>query len=309
MLSHIFLPLSYIYSLGSRLRVSLYRNNILKTHSLPVPCISVGNITLGGTGKTPFTQWLAYLIKKKIAILKRSYGDEDRIYEDEGLRIFTGRNRVTLAKKAVDEGFEVILLDDGFQYLNLKRNLDIVLINGLNPFGNGFLFPAGTLREPLSALTRGDIFCITRIDQCQNIEVIYNVIHRFAPQKPIIEAVHKPESLFSKENREVDMQFLRGREVLALCAIGSPISFELTLESLGAKVERVIRFLDHHSYTHRDIKTIERLSEKLPVITTEKDWAKIRKFKLNFPVYILKIHIEIKKGEEVLRNEIQRCGC
>jgi tetraacyldisaccharide-1-P 4'-kinase len=341
------LPLTLLYMIGYRVWILLYQLNIIKKSSLKGYVISVGNITTGGTGKTPFVQFLASRLEKKgkkVAILTRGYGrkssnhitiqpfnDLTNISPDEvgdepvllfnnlkGIPVVVGKNRVTGGKKAEKEfGSEIFLLDDGFQYQRLNRDLNIVLIDSTNPFGNGHLLPGGRLREPLTSLNRADLFILTRTDQIRNtyhasrnkelpIRAHHDIrrkLQSINPDAPIVEAIHKPievkkipiptlNQVMSWRQARVQGDsriesyppaWLEGKKIIALSSIGNPADFEETLERLGADVIERIRFRDHHRYSSRDLERIgkkAKLMEAEAIVTTEKDEIRLVNVKL-----------------------------
>ncbi len=301
-------PLSFIYWIG------LVADQFFKYRrrkSLPRPVISVGNITWGGTGKTPL---LIYLIKAlvqrglKPAVLSRGYqgvlrstkelisttgpelekqlgvSDEIRLLSQAvpGIPIGVGANRAQLAMKIWDKVHpDMFLLDDGFQHWSIKRNVDIVCIDGTNPFGGDFLIPLGALREPLSALKRASIVVITRtelISPGEREQVMRRV--RALTSCPILTPEVKL-SIVSLSGETKPTKALEGKTVLAVSGIGNPLAFEKNIESFGARV-RPMRFMDHYEYRKIDwTKIIETAQkESAVIVTTEKDFVKLKVFAL-----------------------------
>ncbi|MGH7197740.1 MAG: tetraacyldisaccharide 4'-kinase [Candidatus Omnitrophota bacterium] len=248
--------------------------------------ISIGNITWGGTGKTPLVISLAKQLSengKKIAVLTRGYG-QDEVAELKkhlpAVAVLVGRDRVRSARQALKDGAEVLILDDGFQHIRLHRDVDVVNINSTIPFGPGGLIPQGTLREPLENLARANIFVLTKANiGSKNVHWIRQKLQELKPNAVIFEAVHKPiQFLDFKKNRYVPLTEIKGKNVAALSGIGDPYSFEKTVENLGARITFAARFDDHHLYNERDLLDFARRCRELQVkdvVTTEKDFYRI----------------------------------
>ena len=282
---------SVVYWLGYRLRILIYQSGVVKPKKLNSKVISIGNITLGGTGKTPLVIYLVQKLKQKklkVSILTRGYkrrkkeltelvgenknrihwaevGDEpyllaSRVYD---VPVMVSKDRGTsgvCAEKKYQS--EVLVLDDGFQHWKLSRDLDIVVIDATNPFGNSRLFPAGILREPLSCLKRADIFVLNKADQIPNKQRIIRILRTYNQDAPIIESVYKVnsvEKIFDHSSVDDRSPFwaeekkLQGKRVLAFSGIGNPFSFEKSLKLLKVEVLRHRKFPDHFFYQKKDI--------------------------------------------------------
>ncbi len=337
----IFLILSGIYYLSLQIIRLLYRIRILKRVKLKAKVISVGNLTVGGTGKTPVVEKIARLLQekgRKVAILSRGYksrpkskvqspksvrvvsdgkeillsakeaGDEPYLLAQNlsGVPIVVGRNRMASGNYCLSNfDTEAFILDDGFQYQKLERDLDILLIDSLNPFSNGFLLPRGILREPLRSLKRADLFVLTRTDQTGNLEGLKNSIRSINPFTPILESIHAPcylEDLKSK--RRLDLEFIENKEVLALSSIAHPESFEKTLKDLKAIIMKRLRYPDHHLYTKEDLKEISTKARGCLIITTQKDGVRLEPLVANESILVLRIKLKITKGQEILETRI-----
>lgn len=267
----------------------------MKSYRCACKVISVGNITLGGTGKTPLVVTLAGNLNdsgKKVAVLSRGYGG-DRVTSDEVellkkrlpcVPVLVGRDRIKTAREA-DESLkaDVILLDDGFQHWRLKRDLDIVTLDINDPFGNGRLIPRGTLREPLSSLKRADIFVLTKVGfegdsiaKAQGLKARLGVINADAA---VFTSSYIPSRLFDVAGpEELKLSFIDNKKIALVCAIGEPESFEDTAKALGADIVLRSFFMDHHKYTENDIKKIIdecKVKEIDVVLTTEKDTPRL----------------------------------
>ncbi len=282
-----------------------YKHNILKSYDLGRPVISVGNMTWGGVGKTPLVQRLAQEclnFGKNPVVLMRGYmPDKDRV---QGA-----------LKVPANYGHDIFILDDGFQHWRVRRDLEIVVIDAMNPFGNGAVIPRGTLREPLAALKNADVCVISKADLgARHIEGIRKTLARFCPQAVIIEAVHQPCGSYDlRTHREVELP--AGRPLILVSAIGSPEGFEQTVKKLSCDVKDHIVFPDHHAYGPKDIQGILKVVDRegaLGIVTTAKDSVKLREFLHFIPesvdVVVLKIGIKFLQGEEVL-SDVIRSAC
>lgn len=313
--------LSLLYLAGSKLHRFLYRLGILRSVKLPVPVISVGNLTAGGTGKTPMVEFLARWFSErnlKVAILSRGYGrfpggdDESLGAEINNVRRFTGANRARLARHVLRSFTpDIIILDDGFQHYRIRRDLDIVLIDALSPFSNGRLLPRGLLREPPSGCRRADLLVLTRSDQVEpvRLQTLRDKLTHLSGAKPLVEAAHRPVQIrILGSNRKVPIDWVRSRELLAFCGIGNPEAFKATLEMMGANLVNFVAFPDHYRYRpedarHLELRAKEFLAEAL--ITTTKDAAKLRAEDFESQVLVLSVEFKIVRGEDVLTSKLQ----
>jgi tetraacyldisaccharide 4'-kinase len=340
--------LSVLFGVVVRMRILAYRSRLLlRDFRLPTRVISVGNIAVGGTGKTPLVMLLSEYFQrlgKRVVIISRGYkrkgkgvvvvsdgqrmlvdreraGDEPYLFGRKlsGVPVVVGESRHLAGWVAIrDFAPDVLLLDDGFQHLKLRRDLDIVVIDGSNPFGNGMLLPRGILREPLSSLRRAQLFCITRVDQSHQLEQLRVQLRRINPEARRIETVHRPRRLrMVGSDREVPLAFMEGRKVFALSSLGNPASFERTLETLGAQITGRARYRDHHDYTVEDLGASwqqARCAGSEGIVTTEKD---VVRFPPRFdplaahseiPMFVLEIELAIVAGEEVLADVVGATG-
>lgn len=343
--------MSFVYGLGVTIKLGMYRLGILESHKLPCKVISLGNITVGGTGKTPTAQRLAAIIRDmgyRVVILNRGYradwkgevglvSDGRKIYMtvneagDEayllakslpGVPVIIGRNRYITGSYAVDKlRAEVIILDDAFQHWQLKRDLDIVLIDALNVFGNNFLLPRGTLREPLNNLNRANAFLLTKVDQATGNarETIRDTLAKYNNQALVVESTHTPRCFIEIEEwykgvrpDTVPLDAIKDRSVLPFSAIGNPSSFEKTITDLGGKVVEAVRYPDHHDYTMAEMQEIMQKAvdnNVCALITTDKDAVKIPSEFIHserpLPVYVLSIEVWFHDGYEELMDMIK----
>lgn len=319
--------LSLPYFLGCRGRVALYGNGLLLSRELEALVISVGNITTGGTGKTPLVIWLARWLMQRglaVAILSRGYGptgpggsetDETLLFHRYLPTVphLVGGNRHAAGQRAIAEhGAEVIILDDGFQHLAVGRDLNLVVIDALVPFGYGHLLPRGLLREPLAALRRAHVVVLSRCDLTSReaLDSVKARIREVCGPRPLVESVHRPVRFYRHVTEESrPLGWVDGRKVYAFSALGNPAAFPKTLDALGAEVVRHRAFRDHHWYTGADLGAIAREAEEAgaeAIVTTEKDAVKIRSFPgLGAPLYVLAVELALTRGEELLVAELE----
>ena len=339
---------SYLYEYGVRLKLAMYDMGIKKKEKLDCCVISIGNITVGGTGKTPTAQKMADLIKRmgyRVVILNRGYrshwdkeigvvSDGNKIfmtaYEagDEaylmaktlpGIPVVIGKNRAITGKYAVEKlNAEVIIMDDGYQHWHLERDLDVVLVDTLNMFGNGCVLPRGMLREPLENLNRGDLFLLTKTDQSSVLSrmQLRKTIERYNAKAPVVESVHHPKNFVEIADwykgitqNHMDLSELEGKDVMVFSAIGNPSSFEQTLSSIGLNIKEAVRYPDHHDYGMLEMQYIlERASshKAVAMITTSKDAVKIPTEFIyssrEIPLYILNMDIQVTDGFEEFKE-------
>jgi len=323
----IFAVLSVVYGAVIGLRNFFYSAGVFKSQKVQAFVISIGNITAGGTGKTPLVIWLCNFLKQKgirAAVLTRGYKTEDRrqrtedrVQIDEPAEIAEGCSDVPViinadrfggAREAIEKhNAKVLILDDGFQHRRLFRNLDIVAIDATVPFGFGKLLPAGLLREPVASIKRANTVVITRSDLVgeSELEEIEETISRINPNILIVKTIHKPSFLGTVQNEQLPAGFVIGKNVFAFCGIGNPESFITTLKNAGAIVSGYEIFDDHYKYADVDIRQISEKAKEMGaglLITTKKDWTKIQNLKittnLDMPMAYLGIEIKITDGED-----------
>ncbi len=259
----------------------------------PVPVISVGNLTLGGTGKTPLVAWLCRHFREqgvRVAIISRGYGATEGGRNDEALELeqklpdvphLQNPDRVAAANVAVEElGMQLIVLDDGFQHRRLARDLDIVVMDALEPFGHEHVFPRGTLREPLSGLARADAIVLSRADlvDVPTREAIRERVSQFAPNAIWCEAAQQPAVLVGASGATAALGELAEKPVVAFCGIGNPAGFRGTLASCGFDVRDFREFPDHHAYNRKDVESLANWAEGQNVaaaLCTHKDLVKL----------------------------------
>jgi tetraacyldisaccharide 4'-kinase len=295
-----------------------------------IPVVSIGNLTVGGTGKTPMVALVARLVKESgrpCAIFSRGYGSQAGGPNEEALElarlcpgalVLQNPDRLQAIEPwaAANPG-GVAILDDGFQHRRLARDLDVVLIDATVPFGHGHVLPRGLLREPLSALRRASLLIVTRADQVAAAELErlkQDLARRVQGRVPILVAEHRPTQLFLLDGTSQELARLRGQPIAAACGIGNPTAFRRTLENLGADVRVFRSYPDHHAYTLDDLNTLLAACEAAGVktlVTTGKDLVKWQSLlgKTIPPGAIVVAAVEIAlvmtEGEEVVRQALK----
>ena len=347
--------LSLIYERIVQLRLWLYRKRVFRERALGCLVISIGNLTVGGTGKTPIVEKFARALQgggRRVAILSRGYksvprpskrgllarlrntnADPPRIVSDgqsllldsltagdepymlaqnlKNVVVLVDKDRVKSGLFAIERmNADTLLLDDGLQYLHLKHRLDIVLIDRQAPFGNEFLLPRGTLREPPRNLRRASYVFITKSTGESNDQLIKR-IRRYNRTAEIIECAHQPLHLQNVTTGEiVSLDKLSGAFIGSICGIAAPDSFEGGLKELGARIEIAKRYIDHHRYTEAELRSfinrcIRRDLEM--IVTTEKDAVRFPLLgKTEVPIFFLRVEIEILSGHETWEQCVSR---
>ena len=355
--------LLYVFSLiyGWLVNVKLmgYRVSVFKQKKLDCCVISLGNITVGGTGKTPTAQRLAKDIRDmgyRVVILNRGYrakwrGDVGIVSDGRELQmtaaeagdeaymlakhlpdvpVLIGAERAKTGQYAIDHfGAEVAILDDGYQHWQLMRDMDILLVDAVNVFGNGYMLPRGTLREQVSHMNRADVCLMTKVDQARegSCEYIRETMQRYNPEALIVESIHQPRCLVDlldwNENissEGIDISELKDMRVMAVSAIGNPASFEQTLSNIGAVIIESLRFPDHHDYTIEEMNDAIDQAQRQgaeAIVITEKDAVKVPQLhrdtmraKSPIPVYVVSVEVTFKKGNaeflELVKAELEK---
>lgn len=330
-------PLGLLYGAITRARLALYRRGALAVQRVDAPVISVGNITAGGTGKTPLVEWLARRVAdedKRVCVLTRGYGradarqrvvvaDNERVLADaraggdeprllaERLRgraaVVADADRVAAARWAQAAlGSEVFILDDGFQHLRLARDLDIVTVDATAPWGDGHLLPRGRLREPLRGLARADCIVITRAERAANLADLRATAAQLSDNRPVFIArtLTRGIHLLSAPDEADDiMPAALPQPLAAFCAIGNPQAFFTHARQAGCKLSDTRAFSDHHNYTQADVDALTQAAERSGVralITTAKDAVKLRSMRFALPCYVLEIALALDEEAELL---------
>jgi tetraacyldisaccharide 4'-kinase len=324
---------SLAYGAGVLGRKALYDLKVLPRRKIAAKVVCIGNLTTGGTGKTPAVLLAAETLRKRghdVSIVSRGYGrtaprkdvtvlidgrhtdwhacgDEPwmihQSLQGQGIPVLVCPDRAKAGALAVDMyGSKVVILDDGFQHLRLHRDLDIVLVNARDPFGGGRLLPLGNLREPISALRRASLVVITHADRVTVAELtaLRETILKIHPAVPVLESAHRADHILDVRTEEkLPLAHLKGKSVVALSGLGDPLSFENQLEELGVTRSQTWRYPDHHVYTERELRSIEALRGGLPLATTFKDFVRLParwRELLSGEILVLGIKLEILKG-------------
>jgi len=331
--------LSVGYGAALRAHLAGYRLGIARRTRLPVPVVSVGNLTLGGTGKTTAAMAIARWLRdrgKKVAYLSRGYrggaekqslvvsagsgptvgveeaGDEPYLVAKAlpGVCVLVGKDRRRTGAAAVSElGAEAVVLDDGFQYQRLERDVDLVLVDALHPFGYDSLVPRGLLREPVRSLCRANAVWLTHCDLAPSheLEATRARVRSLAPSARLFETIHAPVRLRRLDRDDVvELAALRGRKICALSSIGNPAAFERSLEDLRAELVARVRFPDHHRYREEDLgRTVrERAAAAEWIVTTEKDAVRLPREAAERPIWVLEIALSGHRGGASLSEEL-----
>jgi len=322
--------LSVLYGAAIYIRRIFFGLHIFKQKKISCLVVSVGNITLGGTGKTPTVIQIAELLsrnERRVAVVSRGYGRKDEaeilVVSDgrsvladtqtggdepvlmasklPGIPVVVGKKRYQTALLAIQRFRpDVVVLDDGFQHIRLKRDLDIVLVDAGNPLGNGKLFPAGILREPLRALNRAHAVLITKIDSTADVKALKATIQRNT-QARIFTSHQLPVDLIDYRSNDIKpLSALRGSKVLALSGIARPDSFIKLLASLGADIVDACAYPDHFDYKKKDLASIfqKAADDKVSmIVTTEKDAIRLKNLHAD-GIWALRIELSVAEKNE-----------
>ena len=334
-------PLAGLYGAAMKARRALYQRGLLRVHETGIPVISIGNITTGGTGKTPLVEWIAGELARRnrqVCILTRGYGrahadrrvivsnrseilsnaetsgDEAMLLAERlqgRAAVISDTDRVAAAHWAIENlGSDVLVLDDGFQHLRLARSLNLVTIDATNPWGSRRLLPAGSLREPLDELARADCVVITRANDPGRSEELQREIDQLSNQAVVLRSRMVTCGLRSVGSCSNNLDSLvapaqfEPTPMAAFCGIGNPKSFFAQLQHDGYQLCHMQAFRDHHSYTQTDLDRLVRDSIACgaqTLLTTAKDEVKLRSLRLDLPCYVADIAIEIEDEEKLQR--------
>ncbi len=316
--------LTPIYWLAVSLRALAYRWGWKKTVAADLAVISLGNLTTGGTGKSPLVIWLAEQLRdrgRRVCVLSRGYRGLAPGENDESLELaarlpdvpqLIDPDRVASARIASEElEMEVALLDDGFQHRRLQRQLDLVLIDATQPFGYGYLLPRGLLREPKSSLRRADRLIITRAGQVtlEQLTQLRRELERYRPATAIAVTTTAPVGLIQADGRVRPWSELQGQTVLGFCGLGNPGAFFRTVEGLGCELKRQCSFADHHHYTESDLGKLSELGRgcrATALVCAHKDLVKIGRNELGgIPLFAVLIEVQFLEGERELLAAVE----
>lgn len=332
-------PLSLLYRAVTQARTAAYEKGMFQICRLKAPVISVGNLTVGGTGKTPFVEWLCRVLAeqgKRVCVLTRGYGRDNpatRVLVSDGSTILadaaeagdeplllaqnlkglaaviSDADRAAAGKWATEQlGSEVFVLDDGFQHLRLARDLNVVLIDATNPWGSGHLLPHGRLREPRSALSRADCIVLTRVEKNRDVESLKQEIQRFNQTSPIFTSIMNVKTVSQLGSAVQGDLTTVAQRVAGFCGIANPQSFFDQLDDAGFQSVLNKPFSDHHRYTQSEIDSFcwkAKESGAQALITTAKDAVKLLPLNFELPCYVLHIEVSIE-GEAELRRMINK---
>jgi tetraacyldisaccharide 4'-kinase len=279
--------------------------------------VSVGNLTLGGTGKTPMVRWIAQWFAERgdrVAVVSRGYGTSFGLPNDEALELakllpevphLQNPDRVAAAQRAIEKfQSQWIVLDDGFQHRRIGRDLDIVLLDALEPFGFGHVFPRGAMREPIDGLRRADVVVLSRADRLDSAgrAAFWQTVGRHAPDATRAEVSHVPQRLIATTGTATPLSSVRGRSIAAFCGIGNPAGFRHTLDACGCRVVDFREFPDHHPYTRTDVDSLSAWAAGQPisaVLCTMKDLVKLPVEQLGGrPLLAIVVGLEFLAGQE-----------
>ena len=349
---------SRFYRRAVQFRLWLYRNRVIRDHSIGCLVVSIGNITCGGTGKTPVVEVFARSLSQKgrrVAILSRGYRSRDRsiftklrkkfsskkmevpprVVSDgknllldsvtagdepfmlasnlKNVVVLVDKDRVKSGVYAMEEfGTDTLILGDGFQYLNLKAHINILLVDATAPFDNHHVLPRGLLREPIKNIRRADYIFLTKSDGSAKLNHLKAFLRRRNHLAEIIECCHKPQYLEDVFNRgsRLPLEYLKGKKVASISAIANPASFNGFLSELGGNIVEEVHFADHHRYRQQEmidfINKAKAAGAEL-IMTTEKDAVRMPRLdRLDIPILVLRVQIDILSGQESFDQCISR---
>ncbi len=343
---------SLVYEQLVNIKLLAYKIGLSSRQKLNCYVISLGNITVGGTGKTPTAQKLARDIRDmgyRVVILNRGYrakwhgevgivSDGKQLHMDAAeagdeaymlakhlpnVPVLIGAQRAVTGQYAIEHfGAEVAILDDGYQHWQLVRDMDILLVDAVNVFGNGHLLPRGTLRESMSHISRADVCLMTKVDQAAegSCEYIRETVHKYNDDAQIVESIHQPRCFIpiadwyiDLAGEGVDVNHIKGKRVMAVSAIGNPASFERTLKDLGAIIIESLRYPDHHEYTMAEMQDVLQQADAQgaeAIVITEKDAVKIpvevARASWSIPIYVICVEVTFQSGAKEFQQELKR---
>jgi tetraacyldisaccharide 4'-kinase len=320
----------------------LYARGLLKCRRLECPVVSVGNLTVGGTGKTPAVELAVRTLTelgRRPAVVSRGYGRRThgvqivadaasiRLDAEEGgdepfllarrlpgVPVVVGGNRYEAARHALERfGVTAIVLDDAFQHRTLGKDVEIVMARARAPWGNGRLLPGGPLREPLAALGRADLIVVTGARGAEDIAEVAETARTHAPGTPVLAARHVPTECWEGGPvKDVPLESLLGKRLVAFAGIGAPDGFRRTLHELGVAEAGFTRFADHHWYSREQLRALDAqaaASGADGLVTTEKDWVRLRRLPpVKRPVYVIGVRLALLSGEDEWRAAFEQAA-
>ena len=349
---------SRIYQRAVLFRLWLYDNRVIRNRAIGCLVVSIGNVTCGGTGKTPVVEVFARSLSQKgrrVAILSRGYRSRDRsllsklqkkfsskkmevpprVVSDgknllldsvragdepfmlasnlKNVAVLVDKDRVKSGLYAIEEfGTDTLILDDGFQYLNLKAHINILLVDSTAPFDNHHVLPRGLLREPIRSIRRADYIFLTKSDGSAKLRHLKSFLRRQNHHAEIIECCHKPqylEDVYQKGSR-LPLDYLKGKKVASISAIANPASFNAFLSELGSNIVEEIHYADHHRYRQQemiDFINAAKAAGADMIMTTEKDAVRMPRLdRRDIPILFLRVQIDILSGQENFDQCISR---
>jgi tetraacyldisaccharide 4'-kinase len=329
-------PLSAIYSVVTRARIAGYQLGWFSVSKLSAPVISIGNLTTGGTGKTPLVEWVCRAVAretgKRVCVLTRGYGranPQSQVVVSDGNKLLapdreagdepyllaqnligiaavvSNPDRVAAGEWAIKNlRSEVFVLDDGFQHLRLSRDLDIVTIDATNPWGGGSLLPYGRLREPRAGLSRADCIVVTRTEQVEDMVSLSESVQRLAGATPVFTSRMMTSGIRRLNGERVNNESLLAQPVAAFCGVGNPESFFNQLRREGYSPVFTRAFPDHHNYNQADLNRLIKEAKDhgaSGLITTAKDALKLASLEVELPCYVLEIKISIADDARLVK--------
>lgn len=337
------LPILYLFSLIYNFLISVtklaYRMNILRSYRPKLKVISVGNITVGGSGKTPLVEWLVRYFKKEnkhVGIIIRGYkrpnksynglvksgssypeiGDEAGMFKEkfEDIKICVGKDKVNSALRLEKENCDIAIIDDGFQHWRLKRDLDIVAVDASSLLREQKLLPLGRLREPLNSLRRADILCLTKTDiSKENYLKNREILSKINPKALIVSIIYEAVGFCDLKTADyvaVDSDKFLNKPVFILCGIANPLYFEKMVEKLKLRIGRKFICPDHYQYHKSDLDLIKKIAldnDVDTIITTHKDAVRLKSFLdifENINIFSLEIKLKIIENEELFSHRL-----
>lgn len=309
-----------LYAAGNAARSAGFALGVKRSRSLGRPTVSIGNLTTGGTGKTPMVGWVVRQLVEmghKPCILLRGYRGGDEAEEHRHLlgelaHVEPNPDRVAAATLALGEHADItcFVLDDGFQHRRAKRDLDLVLIDATNPWGFGHLLPRGLMREPKAALRRADGVILTRVDQAEPaaLQALDRELKQLTGKPALAQAEHAWTALLDRGGNALELDTIADASVMGVVGIGNPAAFTATLGQHAGQVVHCEALPDHHGYTRAELLRLIDLAAAAgarAVVTTEKDWVKwsvlLEDEQLGLPIYRARLAMRFREGEAALR--------